>query len=359
MANATPVAVGLIGCGYISNVYMEVASTLSAFRVVACADVRREAAEALATRFGIPRVCSVDALLADPEVEIVLILTTPESHYTLARAALEAGKSVYTEKPLSLSPFESEQLLELARTHNLRLGGAPDTFLGGGMQTCRELIDAGAIGQPVGANAFMMSRGHENWHPNPDFYYKPGGGPLLDMGPYYLTALVALFGPIDRVSGMTRITRPERTITSQPRYGQTIVVEVPTHVAALLQFHTGPIGMLMTTFDVQTSILPRIEIYGTEATLMAPDPNTFGGPVQLRRAGETDWQTVAVTRPYTTQSRGIGLADMATAIRTGRPHRASGELGHHVLEVMFGIQQAADQGNQWVLTSTCARPDPL
>jgi predicted dehydrogenase len=359
MASQTPVAVGLIGCGNISNVYLEVAQTLDAFRIVACADVRREAAETLAQRFGIPRVCTVDELLAAPDIEIVLNLTTPEAHGSLALAALEAGKSVYNEKPLAMTRAEAQCMLDLARARNLRVGGAPDTFLGGGLQTCRALIDAGAIGTPVGANAFMMSRGHEHWHPNPAFYYKPGGGPLFDMGPYYLTALVALLGPVRSVSGMTRITRAERTITSQPHYGEKIAVEVPTHVAALLGFESGPIGMLMTTFDVQSSALPWIEIYGTEATLSAPDPNTFGGPVRLRRAGEETWQAVEIALPYTKQSRGLGLADMATAIRTGRPHRAGAELTYHVLDLMHAVHEAAESGRQVELQSRCPRPDPL
>ena len=298
MSETKPVAVGLIGCGNISSIYLQNAQTLDPIEIVACADLRREAAEAQAAKYRRPRACSVEELLADPKIEIVLNLTTPESHGTIALAALEAGKSVYNEKPLAMSRAEGQRMLELARAKGLRVGGAPDTFLGAGLQTCRELIDAGAIGAPVGANAFMMSRGHEHWHPNPVFYYKAGGGPMFDMGPYYLTALVSLLGPVRRVSGTTRITRPQRTITSQPRNGEVIDVEVPTHVAGLLDFADGPIGMIMTTFDVQASGLPWIEIYGTEGTINAPDPNTFGGPVKLRRTDDTEWQEIPVTRPY-------------------------------------------------------------
>lgn len=359
MSETKPVAVGVIGCGNISGAYMRMLKTLPIVQVVACADLRMEAAQAMAEQYGVPRVLSVEALLADPSIEIVLNLTIPQAHGEIALAALAAGKSVYNEKPLALTRDEGRQMLALAAEKGLRVGGAPDTFLGGGLQTCRELIDAGAIGAPVAATAFMMSRGHEHWHPNPVFYYQKGGGPMFDMGPYYLTALVSLLGPVQRVSGATRITRSQRTITSQPRYGEVINVEVPTHVAGLLDFAAGPIGVIITTFDVQASTLPWIEIYGTAGTLAAPDPNTFGGPVRLRLAGDSEWKEVPVTRPYTENSRGLGLADMAEGIRTGRAHRASGELAYHVLDIMHAIHDASAESRHVLLESTCARPDAM
>ena len=359
MADIKPVPVGVIGCGNISGAYMRMLKTLPAVQVVACADLRREAAEAMAQQWGIPQVLSVDELLAAPAIELVLDLTIPQAHGDVALAALAAGKSVYNEKPLALTREEGRAMLELAATKGLRVGGAPDTFLGGGLQTCRELIDAGAIGTPVAATAFMMSRGHEHWHPNPAFYYQKGGGPMFDMGPYYLTALVSLLGPVARVSGATRITRPQRTITSQPRYGEVVDVEVPTHVAGLLDFAAGPIGTIITTFDVQASNLPWIEIYGTAGTLAAPDPNTFGGPVRLRLAGDSEWQEIPVTRPYTENSRGLGLADMAEAWRSGRPHRANGDLAYHVLDIMHAIHDASTEGRHVMLESTCTRPEPM
>jgi predicted dehydrogenase len=359
MNNTRPVAVGLVGCGNISSIYLQNAQTLDPIEIVACADLRREAAEAQAATYGVGRVCSVEELLADPSIEIVLNLTTPESHGTIALAALGAGKSVYNEKPLAMSRAEGRRMLELAQAGGLLVGGAPDTFLGAGFQTVRELIDAGAIGTPVGANAFMMSRGHEHWHPNPVFYYKTGGGPMFDMGPYYLTALVSLLGPVRRVSGATRISRPQRTITSELRYGEIIDVDVPTHVAGLLDFAAGPIGMIMTTFDVQASALPWIEVYGTQGTISAPDPNTFGGPVKLRRTDDTEWQEIPVTRPYATNSRGIGLAGMAEALRSGAPHRASGELTYHVLDLMFAIHEASERGCHIDVASSCERPEPM
>ncbi len=359
MSEMQPVGVGVIGCGNISSAYMRMFKTLPAVQVVACADLRREAAEAMAQQWEIAQVLSVDELLATPEIEIVLDLTIPAAHGEVALAALAAGKSVYNEKPLALTRSEGKQMLALAAGRGLRVGGAPDTFLGGGLQTCRELIDAGAIGTPVAATAFMMSRGHEHWHPNPAFYYQKGGGPMFDMGPYYLTALVSLLGPVARVSGATRITRPQRTISSQPRYGEVIDVEVPTHVAGLLDFAAGPIGTIMTTFDVQASTLPWIEIYGTAGTLAAPDPNTFGGPVRLRLAGENEWKEIPVTRPYVENSRGLGLADMAEAMRTGRPHRANGDLAYHVLDIMHAIHDASHEGRHVMLESTCTRPESM
>jgi predicted dehydrogenase len=359
MSKQQPAAVGLIGCGNISSIYLQNAQILDAIEIVACADLRREAAEAQAAKYGVGRVLSVEELLADPSIEIVLNLTTPESHGAIALAALEAGKSVYNEKPLAMSRDEARRMLELAGAKGLLVGGAPDTFLGAGLQTVRELIDAGAIGEIVGANAFMMSRGHEHWHPNPVFYYKAGGGPLFDMGPYYLTALVALLGPVRRISGATRISRPTRTITSQPRYGEVITVDVPTHIAGLLDFAAGPVGMIMTTFDVQASALPNIEIYGTQGTISAPDPNTFGGPVKLRRTDDKEWQEVPVTRPYAANSRGLGLAGMAAALHGAGDHRASGELAYHVLDLMHAIHEASDSGCHVQVESTCERPPAM
>jgi predicted dehydrogenase len=226
------------------------------------------------------------------------------------------------------------------------------------LQTCRRLIDQGAIGEPVAATACMVTRGHESWHPDPEFYYKPGGGPLFDMGPYYLSALVTLLGPVQSVSGAARASFLERVITSQPRQGQTIKVETPTHVVGTLEFAAGPIATLLTSFDVRAANLPAIEIYGSEGSLSVPDPNGFGGPVRLWWPG-TQWQVVPLTHGHTGNSRGLGLADMAEAIREHRPHRASGELGYHVLDAMQAILESARDGRRIELTSQCPRPGAM
>jgi predicted dehydrogenase len=239
------------------------------------------------------------------------------------------------------------------------LGCAPDTFFGGGIQTCRKLIDDGWIGQPVAATAFMTCHGHESWHPDPEFYYEVGGGPMLDMGPYYLTALVNLMGPIKRVTGSTRITFPERVITSQPKYGKRIKVEAATHVAGVMDFAGGAVGTIITSFDIWFANLPRIEVYGTEGSLSVPDPNTFGGPVRVRRAGAQEWNDIPLTHGYTENSRGIGVADMAYALTSGRPHRASGDLAYHVLDVMEAFEDASRTGRHVEVTSGCIQPAAL
>ena len=306
-----------------------------------------------------PAVRTVTELLADPAIEIVLNLTTPEAHALIAREALEAGKGVYNEKPLATALEDGKRLVESARSRGLRLGAAPDTFLGGGLQTCRQVIDEGAIGQPVAATAFMLIHGHEAWHPDPDFYYQKGGGPLFDMGPYYLTALISLLGAVRRVTGSARVTFSERMIRSEPRFGERIAVEVPTHLAAVLDFANGPIVTLVTSFDVWASEMPRLEIYGSEGSLSLPNPNTFGGPVRIRGADDDAWRDVPVTRPFTENSRGLGVADMATALRTGAPHRASGDLAYHVLEVMHAVETASREGRHVEIESRCARPEPM
>jgi predicted dehydrogenase len=353
------VKVGLIGCGTISGTYLKVAKRFPILEVVACADVLPERAQARAEEFGVPRALAVDELLADPEIELVLNLTVPKAHAEVALRAVEAGKSVYNEKPLAVAREEARRLLARARARGVLVGGAPDTFLGGGIQTCRKLIDDGAIGQPVAAVAFMLNHGHESWHPDPGFYYQVGGGPMFDMGPYYLTALVGLIGPVRRATGSARVSFPERTITSQPKAGATIPVEVPTHVAGVVDFASGAVGTIITSFDVWAHALPRIELYGSEGSLGVPDPNTFAGPVRLRNAGEKEWREVELTHPYTENFRSLGLADMAQALRSGRRHRASGELAYHVLDVMQAIHDASASGRHVDLDSTCERPAML
>ncbi|MBM3276534.1 MAG: Gfo/Idh/MocA family oxidoreductase [Candidatus Handelsmanbacteria bacterium] len=351
--------IGILGCGAISAAYLKFAKTFPILEVVACADVLPERARARAEEFGVPRVCTVEELLNDPQIQIAVNLTIPRAHAEVGMAALEAGKAVYNEKPLAVRREDGKCLVDLAAKKGLRLGAAPDTFLGGGLQTCRKLIDDGWIGAPVGATAFMLCHGHESWHPDPAFYYHQGGGPMFDMGPYYLTALVMLMGPVRRVTGSARITFPERTITSQPKYGQKVRVEVPTHVAGIMEFHSGAVGTITTSFDVWAGQVPRIEIYGTEGSLSVPDPNGFGGPVRVRRAGTGDWSEVPLSHGYAENTRSIGVADMAYAQRSGRPHRASPELVYHVLDLMHAFHDASSQGRHIDLVSTCQRPAPL
>lgn len=361
--SVSKVKVGIIGCGNISGAYLRAGSTFEILDIVAVADALPERARAKADEFSRDgralRALTVAELLDDPEIRIVVNLTTPNAHAEVALAALNAGKSVYNEKPLAITREDGQRMLALAKSKGLLIGGAPDTFLGGGHQTCRRLIDDGAIGVPVAATAFMTCHGHESWHPDPEFYYKAGGGPMFDMGPYYLTALVNMIGPVARVTGSARVTFPERTITSQPKHGARIVVDVPTHVAGALDFANGAIGTLVTSFDVWSANLPRIEVYGSEGSLSVPDPNGFGGPVRLWRATNKEWVDVPLTHGYAENYRSIGVADMAYALSTGRPHRASGDLTYHVLDIMHAFHDASREGRHITLTSTCHQPAPL
>ncbi|MFH5181577.1 Gfo/Idh/MocA family protein [Paenibacillus sp. TAB 01] len=354
------VRVGIVGCGKISSIYFKNCKQFSALEVAACADLNVARAQASAEEHGIAKACSVNELLADPDIDLVINLTIPAAHAEVCIQALEAGKHVYVEKPLAVTREEGLRILAVARSKGLLVGSAPDTFLGGGIQTSIKLIEDGWIGTPVAASAFMIGRGHEHWHPDPEFYYAKGGEPMFDMGPYYLTALVAMLGPISRVTGSTRISYPERTITSEPKFGQTIQVETPTHVAGVLDFHSGAIGTIITTFDAfGGSQLPRIEIYGSQGTLSVPDPNTFGGPVLLRRADAKEFTEIPLTHGYTENSRGLGVLDMAYAIRNGRANRANGELAYHILEAMHGFHDASDQGKHYVMQSTCEKPKAM
>lgn len=352
-----PTNVGIVGCGNISAIYAQAGRTFPAIAVAACADIDPERASALAEKYGIPRACSVAELLADPAIAIVINLTVPLAHAEIGLAALEAGKSVYNEKPLTISREDARRMLDLAAAKGLRVGCAPDTFLGGGLQTCRALIDAGAIGRPVAATAAILGSGPERWHPGPDFFYREGAGPLFDMGPYYLTALATLLGPARSVSGSARITHAERTIGSGPRQGERIPVTTPTHVTALVEYDEA-VATLAASFDTAEGYLPRLEIFGTEGSLRLPDPNTFGGPVLLRRGGG-EWEEVAIAHGYTENSRGIGVADMALAMAEGRPHRASGELAFHVLDTMHAIYESAEAGRRIAITSGRERPAAL
>ena len=353
-----PVNVGIVGCGNISGTYFTHCKEMEALEVVACSDIILERAEASAEKFDIPTAGHNEAVFDNPDVELVICLTPPLAHTEIMQAALAAGKHAYTEKPFAICREDGRATLAAAAEKGLLVGGAPDTFFGGGIQTCRKLIDEGAIGEPVAATAFMLSSGVESWHPDPEFFYEPGGGPMLDMGPYYLTALVNLLGPIRRVAGRARISFAERAITSEKKRGQKIPVQTPTHIAGVMDFACGAVGTAIMSFDVQAHNLPRIEIYGSEATLSVPDPNTFGGPVRIGRK-RNDWEEVELTHGYADNTRGIGPADLAVSLRTGRKHRACGELTFHVLDAMLAFNDASEAGGFVELASTCERPAPL
>ncbi len=353
--------VGVIGCGNISPIYLKNMTTLFGnLELWAVADFVLPRAEARSREFSVPNVRSVKELLADPEIGLVLNLTPPPAHAELCSAAIAAGKHVYVEKPLSISLADGEKLVAQAKAAGVRIGCAPDTFLGAGLQTCRKLIDDGRIGEPVAATAFMLSGGPEDWHPDPAFYYKAGGGPMLDMGPYYLTALVSLLGPVSAMSGHAKTTWKERTITSAGRYGEKIAVEVPTHVAGLLEFASGVAATVVMSFDVKGGTRhPPIEIYGSEGTMIVSDPNTFGGPILVKRKGETDFSEIPLLFPHAENARGLGLSDMARGILTDSPHRASGDLALHVLEIMTGLHTASAEGATRTTKHPVQRPAPL
>lgn len=354
---AGKVKVGIIGCGNIAPAYVRGCAPYAVVDLVACADIRPSAAEAFATEHGLQAMRVAD-LLADPDIQIVINLTIPRAHMDVGLQVVEAGKHVYNEKPLTVTREDGQKLLAAAAANGVRVGCAPDTFLGGGIQTCRKLIDDGVIGQPVAAVAVMMNHGHESWHPNPAFYYDIGGGPLLDMGPYYLTALVNLMGPVQRVAGMAQKSFAQRTITSQPLNGTVIDVAVNTHQTASLQFAAGALGTLMMSFDVWSHNLPRIEVYGTEGTLSVPDPNRFDGPVRVLKAATGKWEDMPLTHSDKI-GRGTGVADMAYAVQSGRAHRASGELAYHVLDIMHAVEDSSASGQYTTLASTCDQPAAL
>lgn len=354
----TPVRVGVIGCGNISAAYLKAAQTFPILEIVALADARPEAAEARAAEFKL-RAASVEALLADPAVEVVLNLTVPIAHVEVGLQAIAAGKHVYSEKPLGVTLAEGRRLADAAAAKGLRLGCAPDTFLGGAHQAARAMVDGGAIGRPVGGTAFFMCPGHERWHPNPGFYYLEGGGPMLDMGPYYVTDLVNLLGPVESVIAVATRPQAEREIFSEPLKGTRIPVKVATHMTGVLRFVDGAAVTIALSFDVARHKHVPLEIYGDKGSLIVPDPNGFGGAIEIATADE-DWREVAGARPYADANyRSLGLADMAQAIRTGRPHRASGALALHALEVMEAFQTSSDAGRAIAIASRPERPAPM
>jgi len=345
------VKIAMIGVGNISGIYLKnLTGLFKEVELIGVCDLVRERAEKAREEYGIPKLYETmhDAFV-DPEVDVVLNLTRPYEHFEVSKAALEAGKHVYSEKPLGADLEEGKALLKLAGEKGLYLGGAPDTFLGAGIQTCRRLIDDGYIGTPIGSAAFMMSRGPEPWHPDPEFFYKRGGGPMFDMGPYYLTAMINLMGGVKQVFSASRASFPQRVIGSRPYAGQVIDVDVNTYIAGTVQYESGAIGTIFTTFDVHFPGEKRrfIEIYGTEGTLFVPDPNTFGGKVELYRPEDGGVKEFPLMYGYPENSRALGLTDMCKAILTGREARCGVQQTFHVLEMITGFEKSAKTG-EWV-----------
>ncbi|CAM3384176.1 Gfo/Idh/MocA family protein [Marinicrinis lubricantis] len=356
------VKIGVVGCGQISNIYLKNCTGMFShmIEVHAVADLVPELAQKRAEEFDVPHVYTVEQLMADPQIEIVLNLTAPAAHALINRQALQAGKHVYTEKPFALTKEDADEVLALAEEKGLRVGCAPDTFMGAGLQTCRKLIDEGWIGTPYAASGtILMGNASGGMHPNFQNFLKLGGDPIMDMGPYYLTALVHLLGPARRVTGSAGQLNQEITVNNpaSPRFGDTVPVEAPTNVTATIDFKSGVIASLQAAKE-SFGYTPRLEVYGTEGILYVPDPNFFWGPVSIKQPnGET--KEIPLTHTFAEESRGIGIADMAAAIRSGRPHRASGKLARHILDISLSIFEASQTDRHVHIATDCERPAPL
>lgn len=357
--------IGVIGCGNISTAYLKLAPLFRGIEMRACADMNPDAATARASEYGL-RADTVEGLLASDDIDVVVNLTIPDAHYTVSVQVLEAGKHVYSEKPFVLSTEDGQKLAELAASRGLRIGSAPDTFLGGAHQLARHLIDAGRVGKIHSGTCFVQSPGMEMWHPNPDFFFKPGGGPVLDLGPYYISNLVQLLGPVKRVGAISGMASAERTITSEPRTGEKIAVETPTTIHALLEFHSGAQITYCASWDVWQHGHANMELYGLDGTLHVPDPNFFGGEVRMTKKDAFVNRTPAWDHPFSEANdngranyRVAGLADMAQAIMADRPHRCSLEFALHVVDVMTSILRSGETGAFVEISTTCERPAAL
>lgn len=377
------VGVGIIGCGTIADVYMtNITNHYDNLDLLAVADLYIEKAQQAAEKFNVPKACTVDELLALDDIQIVLNLTIPAAHYSVNMQILNAGKHLYCEKPLTLDFAEAKEVVETAKAKGLMAVSAPDTFLGGGAQSCRKLVDEGRIGKVSGFTANMTCAGHELWHPAPGFYYKNGGGPMFDMGPYYLTTLVSILGPIKRVACFTTIGRKERNIL-----GTMTATEVPTSYSGIMEFANGAVGNINMSFDIWNSNLPCLELYGTKGSMTVPDPNSFGGSISLFDGAMLESIVSAVTDPHPAKiitmmthqaeckseeplafavdpdprgnMRGLGVSDMAQAILTNRPARLSAEISLHVVEALNAFAKSAEDGSVYEMTTTCERPEPM
>ncbi|MEZ5825795.1 MAG: Gfo/Idh/MocA family oxidoreductase [Geminicoccaceae bacterium] len=363
--SASRLGVGVIGCGHICATYLANAPLFRWMEMRACADLRPEAAQAQAERFDL-RAETVEGLFEADDIDILVNLTVPAAHFEVSRRALLAGKHVYSEKPFVLSTGDGKALLDLAQSRGLRIGSAPDTFFGGTHQLARKLIDDGAVGRIASGTCFFQSPGMEMWHPNPDFFFRPGGGPILDMGPYYIANLVQLLGPVERVAATSSMAKSERLITSAPRHGEKITVETPTTVQALLHFESGAQVTFCASWDVWQHGHSNMELYGEHGTLHVPDPNFFGGELRMTEHGSfvnaPGWD-----HPFGRSNRddgqanyrAAGLADMAQAIIEDKPHRCSAAFSLHVVDALTSIMQSAEESRFIDIETRCDRPEPL
>lgn len=357
--------IGILGCGNISAAYMRLSPMFKGIEVRACADLNEEAAKSRAEEFGL-RSETVEGLLAASDIDIIVNLTVPNAHFEVSKSVLQAGKHVYSEKPFVLSLEEGQELAKISSEKGLRVGSAPDTFLGGSHQLARHLVDSNAVGKITSGTCFVQSPGMEMWHPNPDFFFKPGGGPILDLGPYYISNLVQLLGPVESVTAMSSSASEERTITSQPRHGEKITVETPTTIHAVLQFKSGAQITYCASWDVWEHGHSNMELYGQAGTLHVPDPNFFGGEVRMTEKGAFVNIPDAWSHPFAKANDGIranyrtaGLADMAQAILAGRPHRCSLEFSLHVVDVMTSILKSGETRQFITMETSCDRPEAL
>ena len=354
----TKIGVGIIGCGNISQAYFDGAKVFEVLDIISCSDINMEVARAKAKENGC-QAQTVKALLANKKIDLVINLTVPAVHAKVSQQILKAGKHVHSEKPLAVHLEDGKAVLDLAKKKGLLVGCAPDTFMGAGLQTCRKIVDDGWIGKVTSGTAFLMSIGPESWHPNPAFFYQEGAGPMFDMGPYYMTALVHLLGPVKKVSAITSKAFEVRTATCKEQFGKLLPVEMPTHYSGSLEFHSGAIITVTISFDVHSHGHSPIELYGTEGSLKVPDPNTFGGPVEIYTATTGEWKTQTLSHPYADNIRSIGAADLAYAILGKRKHRTSGALAYHVLEVMHAFEKSSNSGRHVAIKSKPVQPTAL
>lgn len=350
--------VGIIGCGNISNTYLKNAARFKDIELVACSDIKMDIARQKAEEYKI-RALTVDEMLSDESIEMIINLTIPQAHAEVNMKALNAGKHVYCEKPFALNLNDAAKTIELASKKGLRIGSAPDTFLGAGYQTCRRMIDEGKIGEPIAGTVVMLGRGPEKWHPNAPIFYQKGAGPMFDIGPYYMTALVSLLGPAKSVSAYTSRAFKEREGGAGPYAGKKFKVEAFTHYSGTIEFHNGALINVAVSFDIYRGAHNPVEIYGTEGSMICPDPNTFGGTIKLYQPWMKDWTECNFSHRYSDNSRIFGAADIAASIRSKREQRCSAELARHVLEIMLSFEEASKSGKKYILKTKCEKPAPI